>query len=63
MATSAAPLVSFDVVDKNYLYYGLDLAKASLNRTIAKETNQRVRDLKQEDVRAIEALVAKIRSL
>jgi len=59
-----APAVCpFDVVEKNYLYYGLDLAKASLNRTIVKEQNAAVRDLKQADVRAIEVLITKVRAL
>lgn len=50
----------FTVLEKNYLKLGLSQLRQSIIRSIAKEANPDIVRLKNEDVKNIDALEAKI---
>lgn len=56
MATNSV----FTVLERNYLKTGLDQLRQSVIRSIAKEPNPEIVRLKNEDIKAIESLVAKV---
>ena len=55
MATSM-----FTVLEKNYLKLGLSQLRQSIQRSINKEANPEIVRLKNEDIKAIESLEAKV---
>jgi len=55
MATSM-----FTVLEKNYLKLGLSQLRQSIQRSINKEANLEIVRLKNEDIKAIESLEAKV---
>lgn len=50
----------FTVLERNYLKTGLDALRSSIVRSIAKEPNPEIVRLKNEDIKSIDALVAKV---
>lgn len=50
----------FTVLEKNYLKTGLAQLRSSVQRSIAKEPNPEIVRLKNEDIKAIDSLEAKI---
>lgn len=56
MATASV----FTVLERNYLKLSLSMLSKSIIRSIATESNPEIQRLKNEDVRSVEALSAKI---
>ncbi|WNK14220.1 MAG: hypothetical protein [Microvirus sp.] len=50
----------FTVIERNYLKLSLDMLSQSIIRSIAKEPNPEIVRLKNEDVKSVDALKAKI---
>lgn len=50
----------FTVLEKNYLKLGLAQLRQSIVRSIAKEANPEIVRIKNEDIKAIDSLEAKI---
>ena len=50
----------FTVLERNYLKLGLAQLRSSIVRSIAKEANPEIVRLKNEDIKAIDALEAKV---
>lgn len=55
MATSM-----FTVLERNYLKLGLTQLRSSIQRSISKEPNPEIVRIKNEDIKAIESLEAKV---
>lgn len=50
----------FTVLERNYLKLGLAQLRASIQRSVSKEANPEIVRLKNEDIKAIDSLEAKV---